>query len=132
MTEEPRRRWDPADFTYTKRDDGRTVVDTANPVCDFCLSPDVTWEFPATSMPLVGHPLIGESEGEWAACNGCKELIEAHRLGPLVERAIAGHKAAERPTGVRIKPMPIWRRELRENLLRFMDARTGPARPFQP
>lgn len=128
MTE---RRWDPSSFTY-REEGGRTFVEAPTPVCDFCLSPDVEWEFPATTMPLVGHPLIGESQGEWAACEGCKALVEAHDLGGLIERSIAGHQAAERPSGVRLKPLPIWRRETRENLLRFMDARTGPARPFTP
>lgn len=124
--------WDPREFKITTRPDGRKVIESPQPFCDFCLSADVKWEFPATTMPIVGHPLIGESQDEWAACDGCRELVDAHKLGALVERCIAGHKAAERPAFVKIKPMPIWRRELRENLLRFMDARTGPARPYQP
>jgi hypothetical protein len=128
---EPRRRWDPSTFKYHERGD-RTFVEAPTPMCDFCLSPDVKWEYPATRMPLVGHPLINESTGEWAACDGCKELIDAHKLGPLVERSIRGQQEAARPDNAYTKPLPIWRRELRENLLRFMDARTGPPRPFTP
>jgi hypothetical protein len=107
-------------------------VEASTPVCDFCLSPDVRWEFPATNMPLKGHPLINESEGEWAACDGCKDLVAAHKLGPLVERCIKGMQEAARPGYAHAKPLPIWRRELRENLLRFMDARTGPPREYRP
>jgi hypothetical protein len=57
-------------------------------VCDFCLGPGPTWEFPAAPMPIVGHATIGASDDEWAACDECAALVTASRLGELVERCV--------------------------------------------
>jgi hypothetical protein len=125
------RRWDPSTFTRTERPDGSTELNATVPVCDFCLSPDVVWEFPCAPLQLVGHPLFQWSDDEWAACDGCKELVEAGRIGPLMERMLKGQQATENAR-YPMKPIPIWRRETRENVRRFMDSRLGPARPYQP
>jgi hypothetical protein len=106
-------------------------------VCDFCLGPGPTWEFPAAPMPIVGHATIGASDDEWAACDECAALVTASRLGELVERCVQRQRELY-PTGtpgpggtiVQHKPLPLARRDFRANLLRFLDARTGPPRPF--
>lgn len=127
----PERRWDPAAFERIEKD-GKTYLTAREEVCDFCLASDPTWEYPATDMPVKGHPLIDESTGEWAACDECHALIEAKKLGALVERCAQAQLGAETPADVHAPPLPILRRQLRENMLRFFDARTGPARPFTP
>lgn len=124
-----KRRWDPGTFKRTEGT-GETFLEAPEPMCDFCLSPDVTWEFPATRMPLQGHPLIDVSEGAWAACDDCRRLVESTQIGALVERSIKGQEQAETPGYVEMQNVYKLRRQLRENILRFLDARTGPARPF--
>jgi hypothetical protein len=131
MSRRRKRRWDPGTFKRTK-EHGETFVEAPEPMCDFCLSPDVTWEYPATRMPLVGHPIIDVSEGAWAACDGCYRLVEDKQIGALVERSIKGQEQAETPGYVAMQDIYKLRRQLRDNILRFFDARTGPARPFDP
>jgi hypothetical protein len=127
----PERRWDPSEFTLGTYH-GLPAWRASTPMCDFCLSRDVRWEYPAAPMDVTGHPFITHSHDEWAACDGCKDLLEAHKLGPLVERCIQGHLEAEKPAEWTEPPMSVMRRQMRENLLRFMDARTGPPRPWTP
>jgi hypothetical protein len=129
MSRPSKRRWDPATFTRHERGD-RTYIEPTEPVCDFCLVTRPTWEYPAERMPLLGHPLVDESEGEWAACDECHALIDAHKLQELIDRCIKAQIEAETPGYVVSPALYIMRRKLRENLLRFFDARTGPARPF--
>jgi hypothetical protein len=123
------RRWDPSTFERITFH-GHPAYKPTTPMCDFCLHPDVRWEYPATRMPVVGHALITHSEDEWGACDECKNLIEAHKLGPLVERCVKGQQEADFPAEYTTPPLAIMRRQMRENLLRFMDARTGPPRPW--
>lgn len=127
-----KRRWDPATFTYTEEGD-RTYLNTPEPMCDFCLLRQPTWEFPATAMPIEGHPLVGMVDGAWAACDECHRLVEAKDIPALLDRSIKGQQEAERPGYVVLLGDTYkLRRQLRENILRFFDARTGPARPFSP
>lgn len=112
------------------------------PRCDFCLTRPVRWTYPAAPMEVVGAPVITDSDDDFAACDACHELIEAKRIGPMVERMVhiqrenlpAGSTAGTTRQGdelvVRWPPVPIHRRKARRNLLRFFDARTGPARPW--
>lgn len=123
------RRWDPRDFNRTVEGGREIITPRGEPMCDFCLLRGPTWEYPATLMPLKGHPLVDATDDEWGACDECHDLIEAKRIGPLVERCVNGHIEAA-TAGVRVPPTPILRRELREKLLRFFDARTGPPRAY--
>lgn len=124
-----KRRWDPRTFKRTEGD-GETFVEAPEPMCDFCLAPDPTWEYPAARMPLQGHPIIDVSEGAWAACDECHALVERADLGALVERSIQGQEQAETPAFVAMQDVYKLRSQLRHNILRFFDARTGPAQPF--
>lgn len=108
------------------------------PVCDFCLGPDPSWEYPAAPMPIKGAPAWGQTDDEWAACDECSRLIDQSSIGALVERCVHRHRELW-PDGmpsadgseVRHPPLPIARRKFRENFLRFLDARRGPRRPVQ-
>ncbi len=43
------------------------------PKCDFCSGFNIAWVYPAASFQFI--PGIG-SEGDWAACEPCAEIIE--------------------------------------------------------
>ena len=121
---------DPFGRRIVIEDDGHLQTDV--PICDFCLGPNPTWEYPAVDMPIKGHPFIDRTDDEWAACEECHRLLQQHSLGALVERCCRAQIVlAQTAPNVVVPPLPILRRQLRENLLRFMDARSAPARPFQ-
>lgn len=106
--------------------------------CDFCLAtlavPDC-WTYPAAPMEIVGpegRPYQA-SDDDWAACQTCHELIAGSRIGELVERMVAEHPRNFPETEARVyPPVSLRRRWARENLLRFMDARTGPPHHGEP
>jgi hypothetical protein len=106
-------------------------------VCDFCLHPEPRWEFPARPVAIVGHPAIDYSEDEFLACDECRRLIDQQAIGALVERSCHEQRRHVPPGAVRgsivaeYPPLPIQRRIARENIMRFMDARAGEARPFR-
>lgn len=127
-------RWHPDQFERAVADDGsaRMLRTDGVEVCDFCLTPNPTWEYPAAPMEIVGHPLINRSDDEWGACDDCHRLIEAHKIGALVERLVKVQGEHQIGPGVSLKPLPVARREARHNILRFMDARLGPAREYRP
>ena len=57
--------------------------------CDFCTEPHPTWGYPAKSFELdVGLPVGLVSEGGWAACDVCHDLIEADKRDALLARAL--------------------------------------------
>lgn len=58
------------------------------PVCDFCSAPTAPWVFEADSfvaMRVEGLNLC--SEGDWAACDTCKALVEAKDIEGLVKHS---------------------------------------------
>lgn len=58
-------------------------------VCDFCSSPRPRWRFPTKSfVAMETRFCIDESKGDWAACDLCKEMIDANNLEGLAERSI--------------------------------------------
>ena len=45
-------------------------------LCDFCSAPDAGWRHPARSfIGYVAPGVVGESVGDWAACQECHQLI---------------------------------------------------------
>lgn len=130
-----------SDAGWGRGADGRAFRMDGQVVCDFCLTPDPTWRFPAAPMSLHGHAFVGLSDDDFAACDECKEMIVASKIGPLVERCVALHRARY-PEGtpgslpgmgmgvVRQPALPIHRQQMRKNILRFLDARKGPPVPF--
>jgi hypothetical protein len=79
--------------------------------CDFCSARPVTWLIPCESfaMPsLPGLPL-GQSQGDWAACEPCGAAIDARDAAGLLTRALA----------VPLPTKPIDVSHLRQTLLRL-------------
>lgn len=102
--------------------------------CDFCTSPDVRWEYPASPMEIVGHPVISGSDDEFITCERCHTFIERHDAAGLAEFSIAVQRRLL-PRGSRVGDQvvdyPPRRRHVQlqlRNVLRFFDARTGPPR----
>lgn len=72
----------------------KIVVPTPDqPVCDFCSAPEVKWRYPAIDTTPIATVtddaiLFIDSKGDWAACDICHELIQAHDRRGLAERSI--------------------------------------------
>ena len=61
----------------------------SNPICDFCSAPHVAWRYPAkTFVAYVIEGFVGQSIGDWAACNICHALIEVGDHSALLERSL--------------------------------------------
>jgi len=62
----------------------------SNSICDFCSAPHVAWRYPAkTFVAYVVEGFVGQSVGDWAACNICHALIEAGDNSALSERSLS-------------------------------------------
>lgn len=87
-------------------------------ICDFCSSPDVVWSYPAADFVLSDTGQA--SEGAWAACHECAELVQAGDREGLLKRSLSGFPEFMRE--------PV-RSHVRELHRRFFDAREGSAAP---
>jgi len=59
------------------------------PVCDFCSARGPTWRYPVSSFVAYEvQGVVGESVGDWAACDACHALIEADQRDALVRRSL--------------------------------------------
>ena len=58
--------------------------------CDFCASQAVQWSYPAESfvIPMPSPLPDWGSDGPWAACACCHDLIEAGKVEDLLRRSI--------------------------------------------
>jgi hypothetical protein len=64
-------------------------MNTSNPVCDFCSTPDPIWRYPArTFLAYLVPSIAGESVGDWAACDTCHALIEVEDRRGLAQRSL--------------------------------------------
>ena len=66
-------------------------------ICDFCSTPGPAWRYPARNF--VGYEacgIVGESVGEWAACEECHRLIAAGDRAGLTERSVVSFIAFHR------------------------------------
>jgi hypothetical protein len=58
-------------------------------ICDFCSDPDVAWRYPAKSfIAYAVGDIVGQSVGDWAACDTCHRLIETGDCNGLLERTL--------------------------------------------
>ena len=58
-------------------------------LCDFCSAPDAGWRHPARSfIGYVAPGVVGESVGDWAACQECHQLIISGNRAGLTERSV--------------------------------------------
>lgn len=57
--------------------------------CDFCAGPDkVHWAYPVGAFETIaGGATVLVPATLWSACDPCKSLIDADKLGDLVDRA---------------------------------------------
>jgi len=55
-------------------------------ICDFCSSPDVTRRYRAKSF--VDPARLGISDGDWAACDVCADLVDGEHWKALENRSI--------------------------------------------
>jgi len=114
------------------------MSDDGKLVCDFCGSTDVTWEYPAQDF-MIGIGGIHEdgsteiigvgSDGSWASCDACHDLIERGDKDGVLARTIA---TSEREGSLR--SFPDLRGVLEKTIVvvhkRFYASRTGPSRPI--
>jgi len=64
-------------------------MSVSNSICDFCSAPHVAWRYPAkTFVAYVVEGFVGQSVGDWAACNICHALIEVGDHSALLERSL--------------------------------------------
>lgn len=131
MTERPSYQYE----RYTKGGKWRVRFADGREVCDFCLTPNPTWSYPTAPMPIQGHPVITASDDDWGVCNRCHELIKAGNIGALVRHAVDTQRQ-QVPPGTMLADGLVTYPSLgasyalmRENVLRFMDARNGPPVP---
>ena len=58
-------------------------------LCDFCAAPEAIWRHPARSfIGYVAGGVVGESVGDWAACQECHRLIVSGDRVRLTERSV--------------------------------------------
>lgn len=57
--------------------------------CDFCGAAP-RWRYRARSFAVENIPGVG-SQSDWAACNGCRVLIDADKREQLARRALMTH-----------------------------------------
>ena len=94
-------------------------------LCDFCSAPDAEWRHPARSfVGYVAAGVLGESVGDWAACQACHQLIVSGDRVRLTERSVvtfvAMHPELEAVKADLATEMGILHAQ-------FFDNRTGPA-----
>lgn len=101
-------------------------------VCDFCATPNPSWEYPAgpfvAPTPSFPTPVDYASADSWGACDKCHALIEADDIKGLVDRAMEHHPQV---TLLPKKMRPLLRDDIERFHRRFLAKRTGPARPIQ-
>ncbi len=58
-------------------------------MCDFCSEPNVVWRYPAQNFIAYATPgIVGQSVGDWAACDLCHAFIERGDQHALLERSL--------------------------------------------
>lgn len=59
------------------------------PVCDFCSSPAIAKTYACQSFEAIKTPqFVATSEGNWAACQVCADLIDHNCWDALMERSL--------------------------------------------
>lgn len=97
-------------------------------VCDFCLLPGPTWAFPLLEHADTSrwNPSLGlnvtalDTDGWWAACDLCADLIRERNISGLRNRALATAIAELR------RPLSRWEKQsVFDQLSAFWLARPG-------
>ncbi len=94
-------------------------------LCDFCSTPDAGWRHPARSfIGYITPGVVGESVGDWAACQECHQLIVSGNRAALTERSVATFIARHPELGVVKTELAT---EMGKLHTTFFENRTGPA-----
>ena len=94
-------------------------------LCDFSSAPDAGWRHPARSfIGYVASGVVGESVGDWAACQECHHLIVSGNRAGLTERSVLTFIAKHPELGVVKTELAAEMTILHSN---FFENRTGPA-----
>jgi hypothetical protein len=102
-------------------ENGHDYEEALTPACDFCLDTRIAWEYPCEQF-VIDEIGFG-SNGEWAACERCSELIEKRLLPLLTLRSVRSSIAR----GQKVDQTTIDNYGLIQQ--GFFDHRTGPRRP---
>lgn len=99
-------------------------------ICDFCSSPEVDWAYPAESFEtyavvMPDGAMVATSEGWWASCSPCAQLIEAGRWAELAGRSL-DYLPLPEPVANRTAAL----QRLAVLHQQFQTSRTGPAIPM--
>ena len=125
-----------SDPDYELYQDGaktRARLRSGEEVCDFCMTPNPTWDYPAGEMQITVHHVITNSDDNWGACDECHRLIEANYIDMLVDRCIEVQMQLHPPGDTyTYPPIQAMRSRLKLHFRRFMSARTGPATRYEP
>lgn len=96
--------------------------------CDFCSELEPRWSYPATDfVALQIGAILSTSEGSWAACDTCHDLIDSGDRSGLADRS-AGLWVVANPDSAEV--MECLRGELRCIHDLFFTHRTGKAQPI--
>lgn len=104
-------------------------------ICDFCLEPHPTWDFPCGPMRRAYGTVETAvmSVGDWAACDTCKELVVSDNYEELVERIANGRTGLDPETSEMLEKSPalavVVRITLMEQMMDFKKSRKGPPIP---
>lgn len=102
-------------------------------ICDFCLGPDVAWDYPTAPITDTQHPVFTVLAGDgFAACESCHRALVLGDYEGLVWR-IAAYQPVHVPEGTVVEggvvvygPLEVQLTKARFAVLRFLEARTGP------
>ena len=95
-------------------------------LCDFCSAADPVWRHPARNfIGYVAGGVVGESVGDWAACQECHRLIVSGRP------SVIDRNGRSRPSSRSTRSWEPFRTQLATEMgmlhAHFFENRTGPA-----
>jgi hypothetical protein len=93
--------------------------------CDFCFADDPEYILPARTFEVPGG--FGGSDGDWAPCGACADLIDRNDWNGLLRRAVAGYEVRNHVVlgETETRALASLYRRLRKNI-------TGSIRPVNP
>lgn len=86
------------------------VIVALNPVCDFCAGTDIVVAYLIEDFSLP--EFHWGSKGAFAACHGCRNLIETGKVRELEERALLSMRMELHELGVPVELMRAFIRRM--------------------
>jgi hypothetical protein len=125
-------------YSIEQEPDGSRHVVRVEPMCDFCLGRPVKWGFPVQKVTLrIDTGVSGVTDDDWAACDPCKQNIEAQNWAAVLRRSIKvqmSYLAEEHDIPVTNVIIPAGDKRRIERLIKdrwaqFREVRDGPPYP---